>query len=76
MSHDHLTPPSKGIFIPIGYALLNIVWAKTWIWADQKGNDRTLRFISFHVVQRKDKDDESTLVSLILGPLKVTLGWS
>ena len=77
MSFDKLTKPRQGIYFNVGYVIVNLNWARTWVWADQTDTERTTRYISLHKVQRRvdDNDVQTTLVSLILGPAKITIGW-
>jgi len=77
MGFEKLTKPRQGLYFSVGYIIVNLNWAKTWVWADQTDTERTMKFISLHMVQRRvgDNDVQSTLVSLILGPAKITIGW-
>jgi len=76
-----LTEPLQGFSFWLSGFLFHFNFAKTFVWAEDttlqiNGSTkvrRTLLFLSFSTTYT---DDNRTVKSLVVGPLKVTIGWS
>jgi len=71
MEFKPLTKPMNGIDLWFGRILLNTNWARSWSWGEDVGQSRRTTYFGVYRVQ----EARGTLVHLIIGPLKFTIGW-
>lgn len=73
-----LTKPRPGWFFSKGRFVLHFNVAKTYFWSedaqvtDRNTKERRTYLISLH---RFEREDGGNLIQLVIGPIKVTLGW-
>jgi len=72
-----LTKPREGFSFWLWKILFHFNFARTWCWSEDIKDKRNTYFVGLHLVERAGGEGQMLYaLSVILGPLKITTGYS
>lgn len=60
----------------IGRVVVSLGWARSGAWATTRNEEQRIYLVSLHLLRKPVDDNRTTLLSLIVGPASLIIGFS